>query len=211
MSMSPSRISRFRRPRRRPGQALVEVGLLLPLVVGLAFLTLAIWLQFTRVSAYTRSASTLAEWVARAGEYDPEIMCPAIRQTLVDQVGAGVIIDCSGEGATNTFVQVVVLDPACIAGDCAGDHAPVVIGGPYTGVANPAEADCSGAAACPTNGIGWNGTIASGEVRLASGSRVVVDIWGSRRSGGIIFMNNSDLWTLPVGHAAGYVTADGGL
>ena len=193
---------------------------MLPVTIGMLFLILAMWLHFTRVAAYTRSASTLAEWVARSGVYDAAIMCPAIRETLIDQVGSGVAIDCTGSGNTNTFVQIVVLNPACLAttgSPCSGSPQVIRIGGPYTGNVNPAEADCSAAnpTVCPggdSGGIGWTSQLPlSGTGALTPGSEVIVDIWGSRQSSGLIFSENPLIWLLPSGHAVGYVTADGAL
>lgn len=215
-------MSLFRLRRRRRGQSLVEVAILLPLTVIFGFLVLGFWLHFNQVSAYNRAATVLAEWVARTGVYDPAVMCEAMHQTLSDQIGSGVVLDCEGVGRINTFVQIVVLGPeACI--EVAPGCTPVRtetdrIGGPFTGSVNPDWAECSSTtpAKCPggtvrdssDNGVGWIASIASSDARIEAGSLVIVDIWGARYSGRSFFGNNGALWTMPVGHAVGYVTGE---
>lgn len=204
-------MSSLRRRRRRPAQSLVEVALLLPISVGLLYLVFGLWLHFARVSAYTRAANVLSEWIARTGTYDASIMCAATRQTLLDQVGAGVVLDCSGSGESNTFLQIVVLSPECVASSSACPAAQLTtVGGPFTGVPDPDEANCSGSnpSACPAEGIGWTEDVGSSEDRIEPGSRVIVDIWGSRKAGGLIFSANSTMWLMPVGHSVAQVTGE---
>lgn len=177
----------MRIPSRRRGQALIEAATLIPILVGLVFLAVTFFSFFTRETAYSRAASTLAEWIGRTGSYDPALMCPRVGQMLDEAIGTStdLLTACAGSGASSdVFLHIAVYE-----GDCDPTTVCTLvdeIGSPLTSTLLQAPAEA------PTGA--WTTPLS-----VPLGSRVSVDIWGYQR---IIALNEATgFWVTPIGHA----------
>lgn len=169
---------------RRRGQATIEATTLIPVLVGLVFMAFTFFNFFTRETAYTRAASTLAEWIGRTGGYDPVLMCPRIAAMLDETIGANTALVCSGTPSDDAFLHIAVYDGAC---------APNSVCVTIDEIGSPLTAELLAApAAAPVNA--WSSSLS-----VPLGSRVSVDIWGYQRI--FALSETNGFWVTPVGHA----------
>ena len=177
---SPKRrgLMRFRRAR---GQSLVEFALTFPLLVIMLFIIFIGWILFQQQSVYLDSARTVAEEVARQGQYTTA-MSQAINQQLNNT---------NGVNSSNVYLFMVAVAPDGTINQC-GTQAPTSPGNNATAPA------VDGWTSCLTVMTSAN---------LPVGSRVEVDVWGYQLTE-VPFLPITGM-TTPTGHAVSYVLFGG--
>jgi Flp pilus assembly protein TadG len=141
---------------RSSGQSIVEFILVLPVILALFLGSLFLFTGAQRQTEYTRGAQTLAEWIARTGNYDA-----VKRDALIASLASQPLSDPAG-----AYLHIIVTAPqdwSSPSSDAAGGVA----------LANIGEAPSDTA----PGDTGWNSTtLLSG---LPVGSTVTVQIWST--------------------------------
>ena len=177
MNRLPLRWTRMARASsRQRGQALVEFALISPLFVVMFFIIWISWLFFQEQTVYLNSAQTVAEQVARQGDYTT-----ANKEAITDQLNG-----TNGVSAAHTYLSIIAVLPDNSIVSC-GTTAPHPISSPPSYPTNTGWQSCTGL----TTGL------------LPIGTRVEVDVWSYQRLEVPFLPFNT--WTTPTGHAVSYV------
>lgn len=153
----------LRRPRsclaRRAtrGQALIELALTLPFVVGFALLMFSIWVSGSRSLAYEQAARTLAELISRNGAYTATMQAAIIAQ----------LEGALGVGAGTACISITV-------SDASGTLLATVGGDDDTGLPVPSSATAT--TACTVDNGQNEADLLSD---LPNGGTVRVDVWSA--------------------------------
>lgn len=141
------------RPAAQRGQALIEVAVVAPIILGFVMAVWSLWMSFHLTQTYSQGSQTAAEWITRAGEYTP---------SMGDQIKP--ILDKSvGVDSTKTCLTIVVTDPDGVPWSATGVSVPA---------AANAESPCSG-------NNGWGTPL----LNIPFGHMVQVDIWSFHQVG----------------------------
>lgn len=172
--MPPTRTSSRRRAR---GQALAEFAVLAPVVLGFAFILLTVTIGFEKAATNSRTAQTLAEWIARTGSFDAA-KAAETRANLDANPFAT---------ADGTYLHIVVVAPVDWRQPGASlADAPVVL--------EIGQAPGGGGSAPADTGWGSTGVIEN----LPNGSAVFVEVWSNYGVPGL----PGDGWWETAGRAA---------
>lgn len=139
---------------RTRGQAIVEFALTAPLLLVFFVAITQFWLQFQRQTTYSLAAQTLAEFVARNGQYNPTMATPIIN--MLDEA--------FGVGSRGAYLSIMVIDPT---------NQTVL-----ASIGEPVPPPPNGQPPAPSD-EGWNGSINT----IPHGMMIQVDIWGYHEIG----------------------------
>jgi hypothetical protein len=162
---------------RQRGQALVEFALIFPLFAAMIFIILMSWLLFQEETVYLNSAQTVAELVARQGDYTD-----ANTSAITTQLNG-----TNGVSAANAYLSIIAVLPDNSILQC-GTPSPASVSNPPT---------------IPID-TGWQSCVdilTAGSLPI--GTQVGVDVWSYQHlEVPILPVSN---WTAPTGHAVSYV------
>jgi Flp pilus assembly protein TadG len=167
---------RAARASRARGQALIEFALTFPFLVMVFFLAWMGWLVFQQEMVYLNSSSTLAEEIARQGDYTP-----AMHLAIADQLNT-----TNGVSAASTYLYIIATKPDSTTLSCG----------------TPPGTSSSGGQVPITDG--WSacaGVLTPGA--LPAGTQVEVDVWGYQDFE--VPLIPMGALTTPTGHAVAYV------
>lgn len=182
---------RFLRPlrpaSRQRGAVLLEVVLFLPLLVAFFLFSAQVWFGFARQEAYSRAASTVAEWAARSGSFTTTD-ASAVRTLLLETAGV--------EGQSPYLhIRVLDADSGAVESEVGSTATRAV-----NGVVTPPASD------------GWSSALLADILSIPCGRIVEVEVWshqsltGNNAIGSLLGAFTPQ-WGTPLGRAIAIGTA----